>query len=156
MIELAIKGQKDFAVDGRELARRGPSFTLDTICDLQRSRPGDRFTLLVGADQLPQLHTWHKIQTLLTQAPVAVMPRPSADAAGLAIARRHLGPLVDRLAILSTPLIDISATDIRRRAARGLPISFLVPAPVAAYIARQNLYRPPPGAKHKHRGAAAC
>jgi len=153
MIELAIKGQPDFAVDGRELARAGPSFTFDTIQDLHRSRPGDRFTLLIGADQLPKLHTWHKIEALLTQVPVAVMARPTADAAGLAIAHRHLDRLVDRLALLPTPLIDISATLIRQRAGQGLSISFLVPAPVAAYIARQKLYRPPQKAKRRKRGA---
>ena len=155
MIELALEGQGDFAVDGRELARGSPSFTLDTVQELQRSRPADRFTLLIGADQLPKFHTWRKIETLLAQVPVAVMARPSAEAAGLAIARRHLGPWVARLAILPTPLIDISATDIRRRAGRGLSISFLVPAAVAAYIAQQRLYRLPPNAKRKHKGAAA-
>ena len=156
MIELAIEGQEDFVADGRELARRGPSYTYDTLQELRRSRPGDRFTLLIGADQLPKLHTWHKIKTLLTQTPAAVMARSSAKPAGLASARRHLGPLVDRLAILPTPLIDISATVIRRRAERGLAISFLVPAPVAAYITEQNLYRPPPKAIRPNRFAPAA
>lgn len=143
MIELAIAGQPDFAVDPRELSRAGPSYTIDTIQELQRTRPADRFTLLIGADQLPLLHTWHKIDTLLAQIAVAVMARPSAEPVGLARARERIGPPADHLSILSTPLIDISATVIRQRAGKGLAISYLVPPPVAAYIADQNLYRPP-------------
>jgi nicotinate-nucleotide adenylyltransferase len=142
MLELALAGHSDFAVDARELSRLSPppSYTFDTVAELQRDRPGDRFTLLVGQDQLPMLHTWHRIADLLALVPVAVLARQS-DPAGLTIARRHLGALADRLTLLPTPRIDISATDIRRRIAAGLPICFLVPAAVAALIAAENLYR---------------
>jgi nicotinate-nucleotide adenylyltransferase len=141
MLELALKGQPDFAIDPRELSRPSPppSYTIDTVTDLQRDHPGDRLTLLIGEDQLPKLHTWHRIPSLLAQVPIAVMPRQS-DPTGMATVRQHLGSLADRLIMLPTPRIDISATDIRRRSVSRLPISFLVPPAVAANIAAEHLY----------------
>src|SRR3954468_7146101 len=56
MIHLAIAKEPGFAVDDRELKREGPSYTVDTFRELKAERPGDRFTLLLGTDQLPKLH----------------------------------------------------------------------------------------------------
>jgi nicotinate-nucleotide adenylyltransferase len=141
MLELALEGQHDFAIDARELSRPSPppSYTIDTVTELQRDRPGDRLTLLIGEDQLPKLHTWHRIEALLTQIAIAVMPRQS-DPAGLAIARRNLGASSSNLNLLPTPRIDITATDIRRRVASRLPVSFLLPPAVARYIDTEHLY----------------
>ncbi len=139
MLELALAGAEDFALDAREVSRGGPSYTIDTVRELQRDRPQDRFTVLIGADQLPKLHTWHRIEALLAQGPMAVLAR-GAEAGGLEAARQHLGALVERLQILATPRVDISATAIRQRVARGLSISYLVPAAVAEFIAREGLY----------------
>ena len=141
MLELALEGHYDFAIDPRELTRPcpPPSYTIDTIAELQRDRPHDRFTLLIGEDQLPKLHTWYRMADLLALVPMAVMPRQS-DPAGMTIVRQHLGTLAERLAILPTPRIDISATDIRQRVARGQPVSFLVPPAVAAFMAAERLY----------------
>jgi nicotinate-nucleotide adenylyltransferase len=141
MLELALEGHSDFALDPRELTRPcpPPSYTIDTIAELQRDRPRDRFTLLIGEDQLPKLHTWHRIAELLALVPIAIMPRQS-DAGGMSIVRQNLGTLADRLATLPTPRIDISATDIRQRVAGGQSVSFLVPPAVAAFVAAERLY----------------
>lgn len=150
MLELALEGgggAADFAVDARELTRGAagaPSYTIDTVQELQRQQPADRFTLLVGADQLPKFHLWHRVEELLATLPIAVMTRGAGGSTGPQIVREKLGPLADRLTPLPTPRIDISATDIRRRAHAGQPISFLVPAPVAAYIHEHQLYMDAP------------
>jgi nicotinate-nucleotide adenylyltransferase len=146
MIKLAIAGQSAFAVDDREFRREGPSYTIDTLAELERDRPQDRFTLLLGTDQLPKLHTWHKIEQLLAQVPVAILGRSSNRPFEQLIApvEEHLGSSTAqrfRRAVLLTPLIDISANDIRRRVREDLPISHLVPESVAAYIASNGLYR---------------
>jgi nicotinate-nucleotide adenylyltransferase len=145
MIKMAIAGQPDFAVDDRELHRTGPSYTVDTLAELRTSRPQDRFTLLVGLDQLPKLHTWHKIHQLLADAKFALLGRPPHDPEpAFAAIEGHLGSAIAqnlRPSLLSTPLIDISATDIRRRIHANLPITYLVPESVAAYIDAHRLYR---------------
>lgn len=147
MLRLAIASNPLFAADDRELSRTGPSYTFDTLTSLKTDFPQKQFTLLIGADQLPKLHTWHRIHELLAMNPVAILSRTTAEALGDVF--DHITPhfseaMLDRLksAILKTPQIDISATEIRARVTAGLPIDYLVPPPVAAYIATHQLYRP--------------
>jgi nicotinate-nucleotide adenylyltransferase len=132
MVRLAIDGEPRFVLDPIELERDGPSYTLDTVRAL-RSR-GELF-LVIGADQYARLPTWHGWQELLGRVTLAVANRPGAappaDAQLLRTPHRAL-PL---------PMLDISATDIRARIARGLPIDGLVPPPVARYIELHGLYR---------------
>jgi nicotinate-nucleotide adenylyltransferase len=162
MIRLAIDGIPDFAVDGRELDRPGPSYTIDTIEELHREQNGKRhhFTLLLGMDQLPKLHSWRRagdllnpdktdnplgLAILLRSDPNANHPLDSEIEEGLLAIEKSLGKGArDHVArsFLGTPRIDISATDIRDRVRRGLPIDFLVPPAVAAYIRQHGLYRP--------------
>jgi len=152
MVQLAIAGVPYFAVDGRELTRQGPSYTADTMDELQQSGgPDDHWTLLIGADQLGKLHSWHRVKYLLASGQgrgVAILARPVERGgvgveAGLASICTNLGEEVAerlRRVVLATPLMDISATGIRQRVRQGLPIDYLVPAAVAEYIRKQGLY----------------
>ena len=148
MIRLAIEGEGDFLVDGRELQRAGPSFTFDTITEMTAEKGtapvGMRLmTLLIGADQMAKLHMWHRVEELLGRVEMGVLPRPGVDvAAGMRAVRDGLGEAaVRRLVVLETPLIEISATEIRRRVGARLGESYCVPRAVAEFIAKQRLYR---------------
>jgi nicotinate-nucleotide adenylyltransferase len=134
MVQLAIAGEPRFVLDRIELDRAGPSYTLDTVRALQAAQPGQQWFLLIGQDQYAGLHTWIQWQELLTRVTLAVANRPGAAPAV------HADVL--RFPHRSVPLamLDISSTDIRRRAARGLDISTLVPADVAGYIDQHRLY----------------
>ena len=146
MIRLAIADNPEFSVDPRELSRPGPSYTIDTVRELQKERPGDHFTLLLGTDQLAKLHTWHEVDKLLAESGIAFLRRTSEVSVedGLAALRRRMGVKTAehlRQGLLDTPLIDISATAIRRRVRDGLSISYLVPPLVGQYISQHSLYR---------------
>jgi nicotinate-nucleotide adenylyltransferase len=146
MIRIATAGMPLFAIDDSEIVRPGPSYTIDTVEQLLQRHPDQRLTLLLGADQLPQLHTWRRIHELLERANVAILQRSESnhgeiDASSLAA---HVGrPAADRMlhSILQTPRIEISSTDIRARVGLGLPIDFLVPESVARYIRENHLYQ---------------
>jgi len=143
MLRLAVENTHHFAIDPRELSRSGPSYTADTLDELQREYPATRFTLLLGADQLSKFHAWFRIHDILLHD-IAILGRPSGGNNPLAAIREHLGPAVaERLqkSILSTPLIEISATDIRCRVQQHLPIHYLVPPAVVAYIQTHHLYQ---------------
>jgi nicotinate-nucleotide adenylyltransferase len=139
MLRLAIAGEPRFVLDRRELLRTGPSYTLDTVRELQAERPGARWFLVIGADQHAGLHTWQGWRELLARVTLAVAARPGE--------RRAPDPAVAAAAIetVALPMMDISATDIRARAAAGQDIGALVPPAVAGYIARHHLYEEPAG-----------
>jgi nicotinate-nucleotide adenylyltransferase len=138
MLRLAIGDEPRFVLDRIELDRPGPSYMLDTVQSLAAAHPGTRWILLIGQDQYAGLHTWHGWQALLGQVELAVANRPGP------VQAPH--PDVQRLAhrTVALPMLDISATEIRRRVARGADISPLVLPEVARYIDSHGLYRAQP------------
>ena len=137
MVRLAIDGERGFVLDRTELRRRGPSFTLDTVRELQAApgAAGSEWVLILGQDQYTGLHTWRDWRELLGLVTLAVARRPDAPAeASVDVAAfAHL--------TIEAPMTDISSSDIRARVAAGLPIDGLVPAAVAGYIETHGLYR---------------
>ena len=70
-----------------------------------------------------------------------VVPRPGCPLPDLESLEKAIPGLSQRLILLDKPEVDIDATEIRSRAARGLPISHLVPESVDEYIKQNKLYR---------------
>jgi nicotinate-nucleotide adenylyltransferase len=142
MLRLAIADQPSMELTDIELMRPPPSFTSETLAILRRNCPSDHFTLLVGADQLPALHTWRDIQAVLETTPVAVLPRP-----GCVVPALSPGTIPQRLwqrvivNVLNIQPYDISSTSIRRRIVQGLPVDDDIPAAVMDYIRRYGLYQ---------------
>jgi len=148
MLRLAVAGEAIFDVWDIELTRAGPSYTLDTLRAVRRQRGADaKLYWVIGADMLEDLPRWHKVQEVLGEAEIIIAARPPWDRQLDEVFSRlgkHFAPAqVERLraSVVSTPLIDISSTDIRRRRRRGRSIRYLVPEPVAAYIAEHGLYQ---------------
>jgi nicotinate-nucleotide adenylyltransferase len=135
MIRLAIEGEPRFALSRVELERGGPSYTLDTVRALQAAQPGAHWFLVIGQDQYAGFHTWQGWRELLGLVTLAIADRPDAQ--------RAVDPQVASAAhaAVSLPMMDVSSTDIRERVMNGQGINDLVPAAVARYIARHDLYR---------------
>jgi nicotinate-nucleotide adenylyltransferase len=133
----AVAGDPLFEVDEVELARSGPSYTIDTARKLAQ-RWGKRVSWLIGADMLQILPSWHEARTLIQEVDFVIMARP-----GRTLDFASLPPEFRRLegSVVNTPLIEISATDIRERVRTGRPIEFLTPESVCRYIQNHGLYR---------------
>lgn len=138
MAELAVAGEPQFRVSRMEIERPGETYTLDTL----RALPaGDgRPVLLLGADAFANFAAWREPAEVARLVRIAVLGRPGRDTAAIIDEVKAEVPNVDA-APLEAPLIEISATAIRDRVRRGLPIRDLVPPAVAGYIADRGLYR---------------
>ncbi len=138
MCQLALKEGSGFELNDLETQRAGPSYTIDTAREWAR-RGWGRMACLIGADMLRSLPSWHEPDALLEEVDFVVMAR-----AGWSFDWETLPPPYRKLRerVVATPLIEICATDIRRRVAQGLAIDFLTPAPVVQYIHEAGLYRP--------------
>jgi nicotinate-nucleotide adenylyltransferase len=138
MLRLAIAGEARFVIDERELHRAGPTYTIDTVVELQAEHPQAELLLLIGQDQYAKLHAWHRWQELLSRVTLVVAGR-SGEAP-------HAAPEVaaypHRLVVLPLPATPESASDVRERLGKGQGIEGLVPPAVASYIARHALYQP--------------
>jgi nicotinate-nucleotide adenylyltransferase len=135
MVTLAIAHEPRFVLDRCELHRDGPSYTLDTVRELQTTRPAAQFFLIIGQDQYTSFHTWRGWQDLLQRVTLAVAGRPGAPS------EVNADVLNAGHQPVALPMTGISSTEIRSRIANGQDIADLVPAPVASYIARHSLYR---------------
>jgi nicotinate-nucleotide adenylyltransferase len=164
MVELALAEYPDLALDAREIRRAGPSYAVTTLEELRSEAPERPLALILGADAFLGLPTWHRWPELFDLAHIVIGARPGvplesalppALAAQWARRRRH-----DTRALESAPAgsiivqpttpHDISASAIRKNLARGIErlaaVRGLLPAPVLAYIDRNQLYRPRPDA----------
>jgi len=135
MVALSIAGERGFALERCEVERAGPSYTLQTVRELQQRDGAAQWVLLIGADQYNNLHTWHGWRELLSRVTLAVAERPGVPL--------QPDPEVARFAHDVIPLrpMAISATDIRARVQRGESLSGLVAESVASYIDQHHLYR---------------
>ncbi len=133
MVNLAIAGIEGFELDTREVERGGITYTIDTVEDLLKERPGLEIYWLLGADALRGLPSWKDWEKLVKLVKFAVATRHSE---GLADQLRDMVGVV----YLSMPRIEISSSLIRERLRQGLSVRFLVPDEVEAYIKRHGLY----------------
>jgi len=137
MCRLAVRGNSFFEVHDVEIRRSGPSFTIDTVRQLANPA-GQAIHWLIGADMLGMLPTWHEPLALLAEAHLVIMARGGWDFDWMALPRPYR---TLRRRVIPAPLLEISATQIRRRVANGQSINFLTPPGVAKYIQKKGLYR---------------
>ena len=131
LLRLALKKDPRFWLTRCELDRRAPSYAYDTALEVGEAFPRGKLFWLIGADQLATLEQWHRADELAHLVTFVLLPRAKTGDPALPGT------------VLSLPQprrVDISATEIRHRVKSHLPIDHLVPAPVAAYIARHRLY----------------
>ena len=141
LCRLAVAGDGRLGVCDVEIARGGPSYTVDTLRELHEREPEDHLTFILGGDVALGLPTWREPEAVLELATLAVAERAGALRGDIA---ERLGEAFGRRASLQffdMPRIDISSSQIRRRVAQAAPIRYLVPDSVAEQIARGRLYR---------------
>jgi nicotinate-nucleotide adenylyltransferase len=147
MLSLAIAGQEDkFRVEPIEKDRPGPSYTADTLDELNARHPNTDWFLLLGADSVKDLPDWYEPLRIIERATVLVAARPGHKVWTASELAAALGtdPGRVRLRVVDVPLIDIASRDLRRRAAEGRSLLFQVPHSVRVYIREKALYRAEP------------
>jgi nicotinate-nucleotide adenylyltransferase len=108
---------------------------VDTLEALKRAHRGARLWLLIGADSLRELPTWHAPERIVRLARLAVADRPGA------IAPRALPRgLSGRVTWLGNPGFEVSSSAIRQQARAGRSVRYFVAPAVARYIEARRLY----------------
>ena len=141
MVRLAVADEPAFKLSTMEIDRPGPSYTVDTMAELS-SQIGadDKLFFILGWDNLNQLPRWHQPSRLVKLCRLVPLRRVGFASPDLDFLEAAIPGLAKSLVMLDTPQIEISASEIRARVARGLPIHKLVPEPVERYIIERKLY----------------
>lgn len=130
MVRLAIKDKPGMKASDYEFRFPRPAFTVNTLESLRNDYPENDFILLVGGDNLSSIRRWYKYESIIKDFGLIVYPRP-----GFSLKKFNDVPNVW---IIEGPLLDISATDIRKRVLNNEPISGLVPHAVEEYILKRR------------------
>jgi nicotinate-nucleotide adenylyltransferase len=120
---------------------------VDLLRALRAAAPEDELTFIVGGDMAHSLPAWHEPEEVLALARLAVAEREGVRRADIAERLAPLQGAAERVDFFDMPRLDISSSLLRRRAAAGGPLRYLVPDAVAAYIGREGLYRAPAPAR---------
>ncbi|MBI5359579.1 MAG: nicotinate (nicotinamide) nucleotide adenylyltransferase [Planctomycetes bacterium] len=144
MLRLAIKGFPEFRVSDIELKRGGMSYTIDTIKYFKKELGArNKFYFLCGTDNIPELPFWKEFRALLKECQFVFYNRHGEHEKPL----EKLAPFVDSETLKSLKkhfldgvIINIAATDVRRRIKRKEPARQMVPEKVLKYILKNRLY----------------
>ena len=141
LVERAIAGNPAFVLDAREVERKGPTYTVDTLRELAAEGANRDPWLILSSEALAGFATWREPEAVLHLARLCVAPRGDDPAAAVAAFRARFRVPAERLVVLDGPRLAISSTEIRARVQAGRSIRYLVPDAVAALVAEYALYR---------------
>jgi len=154
MAQLAAAEHPGWSASRIEIDREGPSYTFDTLVELQKSAVETQIFFIIGADAFAEIATWSRYPALLDLAHFVVVSRPGITLDSLrervpsAFSHRPSAfgdqpSATTRVILVEANTPDVSSTDIRRRARAGESLAGLVPESVATYIHTHRLYLGP-------------
>jgi nicotinate-nucleotide adenylyltransferase len=140
MVVGAITDNPIFILSTVDINRPQPHYAVDTLQLLHDAAPNDELYYLMGADELNDLPTWHQPVVFLCRCKgIGVMMR-HGETINIAQLEGEIPGLSAKLHYLKTPIIEISASDIRKRVEQGKNFRYFVPKAVFQYIIKNKLY----------------
>lgn len=132
LVRLAIGDNLKIKASDIEFSLPQPSYTIDTLTYLKEKHPQKEFCLIMGGDNLSSLHKWKNYESIIENYSIMVYKRP----------RYRLGDLKDHpnVTICDTPLLQISASYIRKCIKENKSIQYLVPDEVYKYLEATPIY----------------
>ena len=141
MVRLAIKSNPNFSLNLSEADTKKHSYTYQTMRHFNEIYPKDEFYFILGADSLFAFEEWKDFREIFTTCTILAAMRDDKDASAMKGQIRYLTEAYGaHIELLRAPLVEISSTTIRERAAKGLSVRYMVPDIVADYIKEKNLY----------------
>jgi len=133
LVNLAIGDNTQIKGSDIEFKLPQPSYTVDTLAFIREKYPQKEFVLLMGGDNIGTLHKWKNYEFLLREYKIYVYNRPGYE----------LGPLEhhENVRVFHAPLLDISASYIRKQVKEDKSIQYLVPDKVYEYLEQVPIYK---------------
>lgn len=132
LVRVATENDSRIRASDIEFGLPRPSYTVNTLAYLSEKFPENRFCMIMGSDSFQNLHKWKNFEVIISNYDIYVYRRP-----GFEINNHHNA----RLYTLDAPLLQLSATHIRKCIAEGKSIRYMVPDTVLEEIEKGNYYR---------------
>jgi nicotinate-nucleotide adenylyltransferase len=132
MLKLALEKKKKFEISMVDIVRGGPTYSIDTILDLERKlRPKEPFYFIIGYDNIKDIWKWKDVGNFMEKTYLVVASRNQKENVN--------GP--NKMFKINNKLGHISSSLIRKKIQENKEISNLVPREIETYIKRKKLYK---------------
>lgn len=132
LVQLAIGDDPQLKASDVEFKLPRPSYTIDTLTYLTEKYPQHQFSIIMGSDSFQNLHRWKNHEQLLAHYAIIIYKRP-----GYTINN----PITNNIQILEAPVLEISATEIRKAIKEGKSVKYLLNEPVITEIEKTGYYK---------------
>ena len=131
MVEAAVQEVEYLEAGDHEISVGGDSYTADTLVWLHSQHPEAQLYTIVGDDAAAGIHTWGRVDEVLSLSRMVVVDRPGE--------RVTLDEAIDWIRV-EVPHLEVSSTDLRERCNDGRPLDYLVTDAVLDVIRARGLY----------------
>lgn len=136
MVQLAVKNYPKMRASNVEFSLPKPSYTIDTLTYLQEKYPNFSFSLMMGEDNLENLHKWKNADKLIENYQIIVYPRLYKSE------KEHPKyPEHENITFIKAPIIELSATEIRNMIRDGKNVRPMLPPEVFEYLDGSSFYK---------------
>lgn len=136
MVQLAVRNYPNMRASNIEFSLPVPSYTVDTLTYLKEKYPDHSFALIMGEDNLNSLHKWKNSEQLVSNHQIIVYPRLFSEAKEDHPLSKHA-----HISVISAPVIELSATEIRNMIRKGKNVRPMLPPEVFEYLDGSSFYR---------------
>lgn len=144
MVQLAIAHYPKMKASNVEFGLPQPSYTIDTLIYLKEKYPTNRFALIMGEDNLESLRKWKNADKLVADYQIIVYPRSFENQSDPSEYLQH-----PNISLIKAPMIELSATEIRRMIKEGKNVRPMLPPEVFAYLDGSSFYKNTPNPQEK-------
>lgn len=134
LAQLAVEQNPYIKVSDIEFKLPRPSYTIDTVAYLKEKYPQHSYSIIMGSDSFQNIHKWKNADILRKENEFIVYPRD-----GFSI--KQVNNDIEKVEIINAPLLNISATEIRKTIKQGKSIRYFVPDKVLEEIEKGGYYK---------------
>jgi nicotinate-nucleotide adenylyltransferase len=132
LAKLATEEDSRIKVSDIEFKLPKPSYTSTTLTYITEKYPQHAFAIIMGSDSYQNLHKWKNYEVIIKNFPVYVYKRTGFEVKAL---------LQPAPVILSAPLLQISASEIRELIKNGKSVRYMLPEKVRDEIEQNRYYK---------------
>ena len=134
LVNIAIEGYPSYRSCDLEFRMPKPSYTVDTLARLTDRYPQQKFSLIMGSDNLDQFHKWKNSEAIIANFHRYIYPRPETPP-------QLLENIPNATVMVDAPQMNISSSFIRRAIADGKDVPFFLHDKAYQYIKEMNFYK---------------
>lgn len=133
LVQKAIEGENNMRAVDIEFGLPKPSYTIDTMTYLEEKYPEHQFCIIMGSDSFQNLEKWKSGTLIMSRYPIYIYVR-----SGFEVDEKKI---TENIHVLKAPLLDISASMIRKNIAAGKSVRYLIPDAVNEEIIAAGYYK---------------